>query len=67
MRVTKLLPAVDLIEGTVVRLQQGDYDRRTDFAVKPADVLSEYVKEGATQLHLVDLTGAKDTTKRQTA
>ena len=67
MRITKLLPAVDLIEGTVVRLQQGDYERRTDFDVSPASVLKQYVDEGATQLHLVDLTGAKDTAKRQTA
>ncbi len=67
MRIPKLLPAVDLIDGTVVRLQQGDYDRRTNFTVNPAEVLKRYVNEGATQLHLVDLSGAKDTSKRQTA
>ncbi|MBE8167138.1 MAG: 1-(5-phosphoribosyl)-5-[(5-phosphoribosylamino)methylideneamino]imidazole-4-carboxamide isomerase [Shewanella sp.] len=60
-----IIPAIDLIDGKVVRLFQGDYSKQTNFEVNPLQQLSLYENQGATWLHLVDLTGAKDPNKRQ--
>ncbi len=60
-----IIPAIDLIDGAVVRLYQGDYDKKTEYKLDPVDVVHTYADDGATWLHIVDLTGAKDTSKRQ--
>lgn len=62
-----IIPAIDLIDGKVVRLYQGDYEQKTDYAFDPIDVVNDYADQGAKWLHIVDLTGAKDTAKRQLA
>lgn len=62
-----IIPAIDLIEGKVVRLFQGDYAQKTQYQLDPVDVVHNYADQGATWLHIVDLTGAKDTSKRQLA
>ncbi len=61
-----IIPAIDLIDGQVVRLYQGDYDQQTTFELSPLAQLQSYESQGASWLHIVDLTGAKDPTKRQT-
>ncbi len=61
-----IIPAIDLIEGQVVRLYQGDYNQKTTFDLSPLAQLQSYQKQGADLLHIVDLTGAKDPMKRQT-
>jgi phosphoribosylformimino-5-aminoimidazole carboxamide ribotide isomerase len=60
-----IIPAIDLINGKVVRLFQGDYDQKTEYTWSPQERYDLYVSEGAKQLHLVDLDGAKDTSRRQ--
>lgn len=60
-----IIPALDLINGTVVRLHQGDYSQQRDYGHDPLTRLQRYEAEGAQALHLVDLTGAKDPTERQ--
>lgn len=60
-----IIPAIDLIGGKVVRLYQGDYGQKTEYTWTPQDRYNLYVKEGAQQLHLVDLDGAKNTENRQ--
>ncbi|MBE8597677.1 1-(5-phosphoribosyl)-5-[(5-phosphoribosylamino)methylideneamino]imidazole-4-carboxamide isomerase [Xenorhabdus sp. BG5] len=60
-----IIPALDLIDGNVVRLHQGDYDQRRDYGNSPLSRLQQYEQEGAKLLHLVDLAGAKDPAKRQ--
>lgn len=60
-----IIPAIDLIEGKVVRLYQGDYNQTTEYQLDPVDVVHQYADDGAQWLHIVDLTGAKDTSKRQ--
>ena len=60
-----IIPAIDLIEGSVVRLYQGDYEQKTEYKLDPIDVVHNYADQGAQWLHIVDLTGAKDTSKRQ--
>lgn len=60
-----IIPAIDLIEGSVVRLYQGDYAQKTQYQLDPVEVVHNYADQGAEILHIVDLTGAKDTNKRQ--
>lgn len=60
-----IIPALDLIDGTVVRLHQGDYGQQRDYGTDPLLRLQAYATQGAEVLHLVDLTGAKDPAKRQ--
>ncbi len=54
-----LFPAIDLREGRVVRLMQGDYERETTYGDDPVAVASDFVAQGATWLHVVDLDGAR--------
>lgn len=61
-----IIPAIDLIDGKVVRLYQGDYGQQTTFDLSPLAQLQSYQDQGANWLHIVDLTGAKDPAKRQT-
>ncbi|MCE0496256.1 1-(5-phosphoribosyl)-5-[(5-phosphoribosylamino)methylideneamino]imidazole-4-carboxamide isomerase [Vibrio salinus] len=60
-----IIPALDLIDGQVVRLFQGDYGQVTEYKVNPSEQFNLYHQAGANWLHLVDLTGAKDTSARQ--
>lgn len=60
-----IIPALDLIDGTVVRLHQGDYGQKRDYGNDPLPRLQQYQQQGAQVLHLVDLTGAKDPKARQ--
>lgn len=60
-----IIPALDLIEGSVVRLHQGDYGQQRDYGNSPLPRLQDYQAQGAEVLHLVDLTGAKDPAARQ--
>ncbi|EOW7222525.1 HisA/HisF-related TIM barrel protein, partial [Cronobacter sakazakii] len=53
-----IIPALDLIDGTVVRLHQGDYGQQRDYGRDPLPRLQDYEAQGAKLLHLVDLTGA---------
>ena len=52
-------PAIDVREGRVVRLAQGDYARQTTYGNDPLDTASRYAAQGAKWLHLVDLDAAK--------
>ncbi|MEI7344466.1 1-(5-phosphoribosyl)-5-[(5-phosphoribosylamino)methylideneamino]imidazole-4-carboxamide isomerase [Dickeya chrysanthemi] len=60
-----IIPALDLIDGQVVRLHQGDYGQQRQYGSDPLPRLQDYQQQGAQVLHLVDLTGAKDPTARQ--
>ncbi|MBN8481814.1 MAG: 1-(5-phosphoribosyl)-5-[(5-phosphoribosylamino)methylideneamino] imidazole-4-carboxamide isomerase [Xanthomonadales bacterium] len=53
------IPALDLREGRVVRLRQGDYSRETAYAVAPLVQARRYRDAGARRLHVVDLDGAR--------
>ena len=57
--VMEIIPAIDLLQGSCVRLHQGDYDQVTRFSDDPLAQAQEWVKQGATRLHLVDLDGAR--------
>ena len=55
----EIIPAIDLLQGSCVRLHQGDYDQVTRFSDDPLAQAQHWVKQGATRLHLVDLDGAR--------
>ncbi|MBR3095040.1 MAG: 1-(5-phosphoribosyl)-5-[Clostridia bacterium] len=57
-----ILPAIDLFEKKAVRLLKGDYAAMTVYSDKPLEVARDFVRCGATHIHLVDLEGAKDGT-----
>ena len=61
-----IYPAIDLINGEVVRLHKGDFARKTTYGTDPVAVAKSYADAGAEWLHLVDLDGAKDPANRQT-
>jgi phosphoribosylformimino-5-aminoimidazole carboxamide ribotide isomerase len=58
----KIFPAIDLKDGKAVRLFQGDYDKVTVYGENPIEIAEGFKKQGASNLHLVDLDGAKDGT-----
>jgi phosphoribosylformimino-5-aminoimidazole carboxamide ribotide isomerase len=51
-------PAIDLRQGRVVRLAQGDPDRETSYANEPRRVAERWCDAGAAWLHVVNLDGA---------
>lgn len=54
-----VIPAIDLLGGRCVRLYQGDYEQPQIFSQDPVAIAQQWVDQGATRLHLVDLDGAK--------
>ena len=52
-------PAIDIIQGQCVRLRQGDFAQQTTYAVEPLSLASDYARNGADWLHIVDLDAAK--------
>ena len=53
-------PAIDLRQGQVVRLAEGDRDRQTHYSSDPAAVARRWLSAGASWLHVVNLDGAFD-------
>jgi len=53
-----IVPSIDLLEGQVVRLAQGERSRRTVYAADPLALARRYAEAGADWLHVVDLEGA---------
>ena len=51
----KIIPAIDLIEGKVVRLYKGDPDKKTIYSDNPLNIAKKWEAAGADMLHLVDL------------
>lgn len=55
----KIIPAIDIKNGKCVRLFQGDYSKETIYESNPVVVAQTWEAQGAQQLHIVDLDGAK--------
>ena len=53
-----LLPAIDLMDGQVVRLRQGKADQKTIYSHDPAALARRWQVEGGDYLHVVDLDAA---------
>jgi phosphoribosylformimino-5-aminoimidazole carboxamide ribotide isomerase len=53
-----IYPAIDLRNGKVVRLKEGDPNRMTSYSDEPAQTAKQWLNAGATWLHVVNLDGA---------
>lgn len=58
-RAFQAYPAIDIRDGRVVRLAQGDYARETRYGDDPLAIIRGYAAQGADWLHLVDLDAAR--------
>ena len=59
----KVIPAIDLQGGKCVRLFQGDFARTTEYSDDPAAIARQFSELGTTDLHIVDLDGARSGTQ----
>jgi len=55
----KIIPAIDIIDGKCVRLEQGEYSAKKIYNENPLEVAKQFEDNGIKYLHLVDLDGAK--------
>ena len=51
----KVIPAIDLMSGQVVRLYKGDPKLKTVYSNDPVEIAKKWEADGADMLHLVDL------------
>jgi phosphoribosylformimino-5-aminoimidazole carboxamide ribotide isomerase len=56
-----VIPAIDLLDGKVVRLVKGDPNNKTIYSDNPVEVAERWASEGADMLHIVDLDAALQT------
>ncbi len=55
-----LYPAIDILKGKAVRLEQGAYESARVYDADPLEAARRWIGAGARALHLVDLDGARD-------
>lgn len=65
MSAWNIYPAIDLRQGRVVRLMQGDPDRETQYANDPLHIAQRWQAAGTEWLHVVNLDGALDESGRE--
>lgn len=56
----RIYPAIDIKNGKCVRLRQGNFNDMTVYNDNPVEVAKEWIKNGASYIHLVDLDGARE-------
>ncbi|MDZ7657945.1 1-(5-phosphoribosyl)-5-[(5-phosphoribosylamino)methylideneamino]imidazole-4-carboxamide isomerase [Fodinibius sp.] len=56
----KVIPAIDLLDGQVVRLRKGDYNEKTVYNDNPLAEAKKFKEAGFDHIHIVDLNGAKE-------
>ena len=54
-----IIPAIDLLDGQAVRLQKGDYAKKTIYNHNPLEEAQKFKTAGFDHIHVVDLNGAK--------
>jgi phosphoribosylformimino-5-aminoimidazole carboxamide ribotide isomerase len=54
-----VIPAIDLMDGKVVRLSRGDFASRIVYSDRPAEFAEAFRRAGALRVHVVDLDGAR--------
>lgn len=55
-----IIPAIDILEGKCVRLEQGNYDQKKVYDEDPLSAARRFEDSGFKRLHVVDLDGARD-------
>jgi len=53
------IPAIDIINGTCVRLTKGEFDQTTMYNTDPVEIAKKYENAGAKKIHIVDLDAAR--------
>ncbi|MFX0073923.1 MAG: imidazole glycerol phosphate synthase subunit HisF [Candidatus Hermodarchaeota archaeon] len=53
-----IIPAIDVREGRVVRLTQGDYSKQTTYSDDPVAIFRQFIEAGALWIHVINLDGA---------
>ena len=56
----RLIPAIDLLGGRVVRLSKGAYDAVTEYSDDPVEIARRWAEQGAERIHIVDLDAARE-------
>ena len=56
----QIIPAIDVLDGSVVRLQQGNFRHVSKYELTPLSVTRLYQNDDFQMLHLVNLNGARD-------
>lgn len=56
----QVIPAIDLLNGQVVRLKKGDYDKVTVYSKDPVSFVEQFRQAGFERIHVVDLNGARE-------
>ena len=54
-----LIPAIDVLDGKVVRLERGNYEAVTVYGTDPVGTARSFLDAGAPIVHVVDLEGAR--------
>ncbi len=57
MKILDILPAIDVKEGSAIRLVQGELDKQSKYG-NPLEIAAQFVAAGASWIHLVDLDAA---------
>ena len=60
----QILPAIDLKDRKVVRLYKGDFDTVHQVARDPVETARAFLRAGTRWVHIVDLDGARDGTRK---
>lgn len=58
----RVIPAIDLLDGKVVRLHKGDYEEATVYNDDPVEEAQTFKEAGFEHIHVIDLNGAKEGT-----
>lgn len=54
-----IIPAIDILNGKVVRLREGDYDQATYYDVTLEEMIEKYQSNSTEFIHIIDLNGAR--------
>lgn len=60
-----IIPAIDYINGKIVRLYQGNYNKILYYKNEILYQINKYINSGFSYIHLVDLDGCRNIKKRQ--
>lgn len=54
-----IIPAIDILDGKIVRLKEGDYNQKTEYSIELEEMINRYQSNGTDFIHIIDLNGAK--------
>ena len=55
----EIIPAIDLLDNNIVRLYQGDFNKKTIYSENPIELIKKCESLGTNRVHIVDLEGAR--------